>query len=135
MLAINAEPRHQYFEPRKRLAARRVGWCEEEKTTKLWKQLEGDEQKACSLESQPKMAGIVNLVADWISLTEMKALQSACVLVSLKARENEYEEFLSHQDDQVWRPRFHGFDDEAQDGLSLGVHGTLPLDPALLKCF
>ena len=26
--------------------ARRVGWCEEEKTTKLWKQLEGDEQQA-----------------------------------------------------------------------------------------
>ena len=32
-------------------------------------------------------------------------------------------------------PRFHGFDDEAQDGLSLGVHGTLPVDPVLLKCF
>ena len=25
---------------------KRVGWCEKEKTTKLWKQLEGDEQKA-----------------------------------------------------------------------------------------
>ena len=24
--------------------ARRVGWCEEEKTAKLWKQLKGDEQ-------------------------------------------------------------------------------------------
>ena len=24
--------------------ARKVGWCEEEKTTKLWKQFEGDEQ-------------------------------------------------------------------------------------------
>ena len=24
--------------------AMRVGWCEEEKTAKLWKQLEGDEQ-------------------------------------------------------------------------------------------
>ena len=32
-------------------------------------------------------------------------------------------------------PRIHGFDDEAQDGLSLGVHGTMPLDPVLLKCF
>ena len=29
---------------------------------------------------------------------------------------------------------FMGFDDEAQDGLSLGVHGALPLDPVLLKC-
>ena len=26
--------------------ARRVGWCEEEKTAKLWKHLEGDEQQA-----------------------------------------------------------------------------------------
>ena len=26
--------------------ARKVGWCEEEKTTKLWKQTEGDEQQA-----------------------------------------------------------------------------------------
>ena len=26
--------------------AKRVGWCEEEKATKLWKQLEGDELKA-----------------------------------------------------------------------------------------
>ena len=35
----------------------------------------------------------------------------------------------------VGAPRFRGFDDEAQDTLSLGVHGTLPLDPVLLKCF
>ena len=35
----------------------------------------------------------------------------------------------------LWRPSIHGFDDEAQDGLSLGVHGTLPLDTVLLKCF
>ena len=27
-----------------RSTARRVGWCEEEKTTKLWKQIEDDEQ-------------------------------------------------------------------------------------------
>ena len=60
--------------------ARRVGWCEEEEKTKLWKQLEGDEQ--C----------IVCLVAEWISLTEMKALQSACLIVSIKAREKEYGE-------------------------------------------
>ena len=29
--------------------ARRVGWCEEEKTTMLWKQMEGDEQKGPQL--------------------------------------------------------------------------------------
>ena len=51
MLAINAEPRHKEYEPRKDMediqsTARRVGWCEEEKTTMLWKQMEGDEQKA-----------------------------------------------------------------------------------------
>ena len=31
----------------------------------------------------------------------MRALQSACTLVSMKAREKEYEEFLSCQDDQI----------------------------------
>ena len=34
---------------------------------------------------------------------EMKALQSASVLVSTKAREKEYEEFLSDLDNQVWK--------------------------------
>ena len=57
--------------------------------------------KPGSPESQPTMEGIVYLVAEWISFTEMKALQSACVLVSVKAREKEYEEFLSYQDGQV----------------------------------
>ena len=73
--------------------ARKVGWCEEEKTTKLWKQIEGDEQPR-SHESQPQMEGIVYLLAEWISLTEMRALQSARMLVFVKAREKEYEEFL-----------------------------------------
>ena len=33
----------------------------------------------------------------------MKALQSACMFVSTKARENEYEEYLSDLDNQVWK--------------------------------
>ena len=33
----------------------------------------------------------------------MKALQSACMLVSIQAREKEYDEFLSDQDNQVWK--------------------------------
>ena len=45
----------------------------------------------------------MHLVAEWISLTEMKVLQSSCTLVSMKAREKEYEEFLSSQDGQVWK--------------------------------
>ena len=56
-----------------------------------------------SHESQPMMEGTVCLVAEWISLTEMKALQSACMLVSIKARDEEYEEFLSDVDGQVWK--------------------------------
>ena len=44
----------------------------------------------------------MQFVAEWISLTEMKELQSACMFVSMKAREKECEEFLSYQDDQVW---------------------------------
>ena len=59
--------------------------------------------KPRSHESQPKMEGIVSLVAERISLTEMKALQSACMLVSIKAREKEYEGLLSDQDGQVWK--------------------------------
>ena len=43
------------------------------------------------------------LAAEWISLAEMRALQSACMVVSIKARDKEYEEFLSDQDNQVWK--------------------------------
>ena len=49
------------------------------------------------------MEGVVYLVAEWISLREVEALQSACMLVSIKAREKEYGEFLSDQDSQVWK--------------------------------
>ena len=34
--------------------ARKVGWCEEEKTTKLWKQIEGDEQQAAAMNLNPR---------------------------------------------------------------------------------
>ena len=49
------------------------------------------------------MEGIVHLVAEWIFLKEMKALESACMLVYIKSREKEYEEFLSDQDNPVWK--------------------------------
>ena len=52
-------------------------------------------KKPRSPESQPKMEGTVYFAAERISLTEMRALQSACT------REKEYEEFLSDQDSQV----------------------------------
>ena len=54
-----------------------------------------------SHESQPRMERTMHLVAEWISLTEMKELQSACMLVSMRAREKVYEEFLSYQDGQI----------------------------------
>ena len=54
-------------------------------------------------EFQPKMEGKVYLVAQWISLMEMKALQSACMFVSMEVLEKKYEEFLSDQDGQVWK--------------------------------
>ena len=41
---------------------------------------------------------MVHFVAEWVSVKELEALQ--CVL---KAREKEYEEFLSDRDDQVWK--------------------------------
>ena len=59
-------------------------------------------KKPRSHESQPRMERIMHSVAEWISF-EMKELQSACMLVSRKARGKEYEEFLSYQDGQVWK--------------------------------
>ena len=56
-----------------------------------------------SPEFQPKMEGIVYLVVEWISVKEMKALHSACMLVSTKAREKEFEEFPSDQETEVWK--------------------------------
>ena len=88
---------------------RKVGWCEEEKTAKLWKQTEVTNNKPRSPESRPKMESTVYLVAVRISLTEMRALQSACMLVSTKAREKEYEKFLSDQDSQVWKEMSEGW--------------------------
>ena len=59
-------------------------------------------QNPRSHESQPRMERILYFVAEWISFTEMKELQSACSLVSMRAREKEYEEVLSYQNDQMW---------------------------------
>ena len=81
----------------------RVGGNEEDKTRRLWAQDEGDEQSPAAMNLNPRMERTLHLVAEWISLTERKELQSACTLVSMKAREKEYEEFLSYQDDQVWK--------------------------------
>ena len=47
------------------------------------------------------MERIVYLVAEWVSVKEMEALQCACMLVSIKAREKEYEDFFSDVDNQV----------------------------------
>ena len=49
------------------------------------------------------MESILSLVAEWVSVKEMKALQDACVLTSTKAREWQYEELLSDLDNQVWK--------------------------------
>ena len=81
--------------------ARRVAGVKKRKRQSCGSSWRVTNNKPRSPESQPKMEDIVYLVAEWISFTEMKALQSACVLVSIKAREKEYEEFLSDQDGQV----------------------------------
>ena len=79
-----------------------MGGSEEDKTRRVWAQDEGI-SKYRSPEFQPKMEGIAYLLAEWISVKEMKALQSACMLVSIKARAKEFEEFLSDLDNQVWK--------------------------------
>ena len=48
------------------------------------------------------MESILSLVADWVSVKEMKALQGACMRTSTMAREQQHEELLSRWDDQVW---------------------------------
>ena len=46
-----------------------------------------------------QMESILHFAAEWVSLKEMKALQGACVLTSIRARERQYEELLSDLDD------------------------------------
>ena len=53
------------------------------------------------LESQ--MDSILYSVAESVSVKEMKALQGACMLNSMPARERQYEELLSDLNDQVWK--------------------------------
>ena len=66
--------------------------------------------KRRSLEFQSKMEKIVCFVAEWVSVNGMKALQSDCMLVSMKAREKEYEEFLSDPDDRGKKCQKNGKD-------------------------
>ena len=49
-----------------------------------------------------QMESILSLVAGWVSEKEMKALQGACMRISVMAREQQYEEILSDLDGQVW---------------------------------
>ena len=78
LLAINAEPRRKEHEPRKRLGRHT-----------LHSQESGRERRR--QDEQTKGTG------------RRQELQSACMLVSMKAREKEYEEFLSYQGEQVWK--------------------------------
>ena len=45
----------------------------------------------------------MHLVAEWISITEIKESQNVCMIVSIKAREKDYDEFLADQDGKVWK--------------------------------
>ena len=49
------------------------------------------------------MESIMNFVAEWFSLEEMKAPQGVCVLTSVWAREWQYKDILINFDDQVWK--------------------------------
>ena len=48
-------------------------------------------------------------MAEWVSLKEMEALQGACMLTSLRARERQYEELLSDLDNLVWKELSDGW--------------------------
>ena len=84
----------------------KAGWNESTKTTGFWRQDEDEDEDQLSPEPCAQscmMEGIMTLVAEWFSLEEMKALQGACVLTSLWAREWQYKDFLTDLDDQVSR--------------------------------
>ena len=49
------------------------------------------------------MESILSLVAEWVSVKEMKALQGAGMRTSTMAREQQYEKLLSSLADQVWK--------------------------------
>ena len=78
-------------------------WNESTKTKRFWTQdvMKISNRHSSVLKSQ--MESILNIVAEWVSLKEMNALQGACMLTSIRARERQCEELLTDLDDQVWR--------------------------------
>ena len=60
---------------------------ESTRTKRFWSQLEN----------------VLYVVAEWVSMKEMKAPQGVCMLTSMRARERHNEELLSDLDDQVWK--------------------------------
>ena len=46
---------------------------------------------------------ILFLVAEWVSVKEMKAQQGACMRTSMVTRKQQCEALLSSLDDQVWK--------------------------------
>ena len=83
-------------------AARRVGGNEEENPRRLWAQDEVDEQEA----SQPQILtqdGTHNAHSIRMDFPRQDERVTKCLHACVpKAREKEYEEPLTYQDDQVW---------------------------------
>ena len=55
-----------------------------------------------ALHSNPQMESIMNFVAEWVSLEEMKVLQGVSVLTSVWAREWQYKDILNDMDGLMW---------------------------------
>ena len=78
-------------------------WAESTRTKSFWTQNEEEINNRHSPGLTPRMESIMFFVAEWVSVKEMKALHSACMRTSTKAREQQYEELLSSWNDQEWK--------------------------------
>ena len=55
-----------------------------------------------ALRSNPQVESIMNFVAEWFSVGEMKVLQGVSVLMSVRVKEWQYKDILNDIDNLVW---------------------------------
>ena len=55
-----------------------------------------------ALRSNPQMESIMNFVAEWFSLREMKVPQGVSLLMSVHVQECQYQDILNDIDDLMW---------------------------------
>ena len=72
--------------------AKQAGWNESSKTKRIWIEEDDEDQQSLQRCTQTRRwESIVNFVAEWFFLEEMKVLQGVSVLTSVWAREWQYD--------------------------------------------